>query len=107
MRSRPMAAELGHSQAGQQGRGGRQGVEGGQVFAVGNQTLEDAPGQVMGVGGTGGGDAFGGVSQGVQEGGGGGRWQLGHDIAGNRKDGPVVDVQDGGPGGQDFILGGW
>ena len=43
------ALQLGDGQPGQQCRRRGQGVEGGQVLAVGNKSLEDAAGQVVGV----------------------------------------------------------
>ena len=41
--------QLGDREPGQQRGGGRQGVEGGQVFAVGDEPLEDAAGEVVGI----------------------------------------------------------
>ena len=53
--------QLGDGETGQQGGGGRQGVEGRQVLAVGDEALEEAPGEVVGVGDPGGGDVVGGA----------------------------------------------
>ena len=81
------------------------GVEGGQVLAVGDEPLEDAPGEVVGVGDAGGLHLLGGVSQHSQDLAGMAGVQLVQDIPGNGEDGPVVDFEDYSPSGQGLGLG--
>ena len=99
------ALHLGDGQAGQQGGGGGQGVEGGQVLAVGDQPLENAAGEVVSVVDAGAVDAGGGLAEAAQHTQGDVRWQLLQYVLADGKDGPVVDLQDGGPGIQRAVLG--
>ena len=87
---------------------GRQGVEGGEVLAVGNEALEDAAGQVVGLVYAGGADRLGGLAQAAQDGGCVTGRQLRQQVLGNGENGPIVDVQDVVPGGQQraFRVGG-
>ena len=62
--------QVGDGEPGQQRGGGREGVKGGQVFAVGDEPLEDAAGEVVGVFDAGCIDGLGGVPQPVQYSGG-------------------------------------
>ena len=79
-------------------------VEGGEVFAVGDEPLEDAAGQVVGVFDAGRVDGLGGVAQAPQNPGRVGGIQVLEDILGDGEDGPVVDVENGGPGCQHLAL---
>ena len=80
------------------------GVEGGQVLAVGDEPLEDAPGEVVGVGDAGGLHLLGGVSQDSQDLAGVAGVELSEDVPGDGEDGPVVDFEDSCPGGQGLGL---
>ncbi len=99
------ALHLGYGQPRQQRRRRRQGVEGGQVLAVRDETLEDAPGQVVGVVHARRVDRLGSVPQSPQNRGCVARVQLLQDVLGNGEDGPVVDLQDVVPGRQHLALG--
>ena len=88
---------LADGQPGQQKRRCGQGVKGSQIFAVGNQALEDAPSQVVGDAGAGIGNFQSGVAQDAQQHGSiTGRDAL-HDVFGNGENSPVVDLQDVAP----------
>ena len=102
---RPVDAfQLGDGEPGQQRGGSGQRVEGGKVFAVGDEPLKDAPGQVVGVFDAGRADGLGGVTQAPQDAGRVGRVQVLEDLPGDAENGPVVDVENGGPGLKDFAL---
>ena len=96
--------QLGHGQTGQQSGGLGAGVEGSEVFAVGDEPLKDAPGQVMGVGDAGGLHLLGGVAQHGEDLAGVAGVELTEDVPGDGEYGPVVDFQDGCPGRQGLGL---
>ena len=96
-----MATASRASSAAEAGRG----VEGGQVLPVRDETLEDAPGQVVGVVHPRRVDRLGGVPQSPQNRGRIPRGQVPQDVLGNGEDGPVVDLQDVVPGRQHLALG--
>ena len=82
------AVHLGDCQPGQQRRRCGQGVERGEVLSVGDEPLEDAAGQVMGVVDAGRVDRLGGVPQPAQDDGRVARWELLEDVLGDGEDGP-------------------
>ena len=91
------AVQLGDGQPCQQRRGFGAGVERGEILAVGNQPLKQAAGQVVRDDGAGRGDALRGFAQDVQDAGRGVRRKLFHEVARNRENGPVIDVQNVSP----------
>ena len=98
------ALQLGDGQPGQQRRRRGQRVEGRQVLAVGDEPLEDAAGQVVGVVDAGGVYGLRGKPQPRQNPGGVTRRKLLQNVPGDGEDGPVVDFQDSRPCGQHFVL---
>ena len=99
------ALQLGDREPGQQRRRGGPGVEGGQILAVGDQALEDASGEVVGVVAAGRVHLLGGVAQFVEQLPGRARRQPLEDVAGDREDGEVVDFEDFVPGRRGLVLG--
>ena len=99
------ALHLGDGQPCQE-RGGRgQRVEGGEVLAVRDELLEDAPGQVVRVVHARRAERLRGVPQPPQDGCRFARRKLPEDVLRDGEDGPVVDLQDVVPGGEHLALG--
>ena len=96
---------FGDGEACEEGGGGGKGVEGGEVFAVGDKALEDAAGEVVGVVDACGVDLLGGIAEALEDDGGVLRVQLLEDVFGNSEDGPVVDGEDLLPRGEGLVLG--
>ena len=98
------AVHLGDRETRQQRGGGGQRVEGGEVLAVGYESLEDAPGEVVGVGDAGGVNSLGGAPERPQDTGGVAGGELFQNVFGYGEYGPVVYGEYHGPGFQGRFL---